>query len=645
MKRANMSTEPVAPADQPAGIDLALEATISSPDPVTPLWRTVLAITAIAALCAVVGIFPIERGDVFSNVVTGGYIWQHQQIPPTDPFSYTGPHHWSLSHSVTSLLFFAAHLVTGLSGIQILCAAVLCLAYSLSYYVWEQRTKMPLASFVVVALAVLCSCYWFNALTDCLGYLLTAIYLLLITSSARHAILWTIPLQMVWANTHPSAAIGMCLVTIWCAVRAHTLTRVDRYGALVTLAVLAVNILNPSGLVIYQCMYRALFNSYHASNAPSGFIQLQWLSPCDSRIAALPQSCWFFGSLIITALLIHTHVRCQHSIRTSQHHSRHVLTILSTLALLALSLVSSRYIPFYYLSLVALALTTFGYISAQPPGNYIRALQQNYRLIAWGVLVATIMLIARIVLFGYLSGDIDRRIGFGINARAFPSKPIQILTEASAQGRAIHGNIFSDYHSEPYFLYQTYPHYKVYLGSARADQVYNEKLFDHYLLLHNHNDILRSDISRYDIRAFIISLPPSERGILAPHRLLTSDPAWKLAYFDDSHMLFIRGDEAQAQNIPTFSHLNPFGNISQLVKSSPEVDAALLEDLNRARQIAPNSISVMVLHVLYYLAKDDPLRAKEFALEIEGFCQKYDPTTECRKIASPQLIRFQELLR
>jgi hypothetical protein len=634
-----VGTESLPRTDDSAHSISTTEAAISTSAPLSLTWRALPPIFAIVALCAVVGIFPIETEDVFSHVVTGGYLWQHRHVPSVDPFSYTGPHKWLLSHPLLPLFFFAAHATAGVPGIQIVCAIVVALTYSLSYCIWERRTEMPLTSFVAVGLAILCSCYWFDTLTYCFGYLLAAVYLLLITSSSRRAILWTIPLQVVWANTHPSAAIGVLLVTVWCVGRAHILKQIDCHGATVTLSVLAANILNPSGVAIYQRMFDALRSHQLSPSDPLRSTPLAWLAPWDPLVASEPQSCWFFASLIITALLVRTQITYWQRIKNSQNQSRQTVTLLATAALLALSLVSSRHIPIYYLCLLGLALTTFKYVVSQPSGEYVRAIKQHYRIISWGVVCGTTLLIVRMTLFGYLSGDVDRRIGFGIHARTFPDKPIQILKDASLEG-----NVFTEHSSGSYFLYQAFPRYKVFLDSTRLGEVYSDSFFAHYLLLENHVDVLRNDIARYDMRAFILPLPRSEISIPAMHRLLSADPAWKLAYFDDSYMLFIQADEARARNIPTFSHLNPFANILQLIKRSPEVDAPLFEDLNRARQIAPTSISVLVLHVLYHLAKGDMQRAKESALQIENFCQKYDPTTECRKIASPQLARFREIL-
>jgi hypothetical protein len=77
-----------------------------------------------ALLCVltfVVSIFLIESEDIFSNIVTGEYLWKHRTVPEFDPFSFTGPYPWLLNRPLPSLAFYAVHTLGGLPAIQ-MCA-------------------------------------------------------------------------------------------------------------------------------------------------------------------------------------------------------------------------------------------------------------------------------------------------------------------------------------------------------------------------------------------------------------------------------------------------------------------------------------------------------------------------------------------
>ena len=54
-------------------------------------------------------IFPIEAEDIFSNIVSGRYVWEHKTIPSVDPFSYTGPFPWFFDRVLSSLYYFFIH--------------------------------------------------------------------------------------------------------------------------------------------------------------------------------------------------------------------------------------------------------------------------------------------------------------------------------------------------------------------------------------------------------------------------------------------------------------------------------------------------------------------------------------------------------
>ena len=65
-----------------------------------PLWMKIaFLVLLLSLLTSAASIFPIESEYIFSNIVTGNYLWTHRSIPERDPFSFTGPHRWLVNRA------------------------------------------------------------------------------------------------------------------------------------------------------------------------------------------------------------------------------------------------------------------------------------------------------------------------------------------------------------------------------------------------------------------------------------------------------------------------------------------------------------------------------------------------------------------
>lgn len=592
--------------------------------------RYVLPVLAIFALCAVYGIFPIESEDIFSNVVTGRYLWERGEIPYMDPFSYTGPHRWFLNRPLPSVIFFIAHSIGGLPAVQILCAAILGLTYSLTYVVWTRRTRMPLTAFVTVMVMVAISCYWFQARIYLFSYLFTAIALAVITSPAPRAILLAVPLQVAWINTHPSAILGVFFAGVWWLSRIRAARKVEMFPTLMLLAVLLSNIANPMGFGAFSKFIDEAFGEH-----PSRTNILEWFSPFSDTVSSQQLAWWFYGSIILFARIAYINI-----FHAAQICSGKILFPLSCVFFL-MAVTSARHVPLFYLVLSCLVICTAEFAWREGKGAAVALIRRHYRVAVGTVAVCALALISYTYAYGYRTGEMERRMSFGISRRKFPERPIEILRNARVQG-----NIFSDYGSGSFFLYKMYPDYRVNIDSARLDEVYGEEGFLHYMKIGNDINTLKADIEQYDIRAFIMPLPPNESEIVVPYRFLSGDPAWRLAYFDDAFMLFVRADEAQARGIPTYTHLSPLPlpPIGQLLKAKPDAQAVLASDFTKAETISPKALSVLALKIQYELALGQQDQAKATFVRIANYCRENDPTRECRVVAQRYLRLFPAFL-
>lgn len=564
----------------------------------------------ICVLTFVLSIFLIESEDIFSNIVTGEYLWKHRAVPELDPFSFTGPYPWLLNRPLPSLAFYAVHALGGLPAIQIFCGCILSLTYALFYEVWARRTGQRFLPFVMTFLLVMASCYWFQTRIYVFAYLYVVVGLLLVTASNPRAMLWMLPLQVLWINSHPSAILGIFFTGLWWIDRAFRERKFDGFSSFIMLGVLLANVISPMGFKGYAKFIEELFSPH-----PSRTNIFEWFSPFSATVSSQHLAWWYYGACAVMALwLALTFVRFG-----SLGGSRVLLVI--TAALFAMSTGCARHIPLFYFAFASVLIVSltrwFEELSISPRKG-----------VEIGSLVVVLLSVIKILALGYPNGQAKRHFAFGIDSRKFPERPIQIIKNAKLEG-----NVFSDYDTGSYFLYRMYPDYKVYIDGARLDEVYGEEGFMHYMRLGNDLQILKGDIEKYDIRAFIVPLPPTESEIVVVHRFLSTDPAWKLAYFDDVNMLYVRRDEAEKRSIPTYAFLNPFASVEGVMKKNPDASAGFERDFKQGDAINPQSIAFLILKQGYFSLRGWQDKSKEVVEMMRLLCAQKNASPACAQVA------------
>jgi hypothetical protein len=564
----------------------------------------------IPALTFILSVFFIEAEDIFSNIVTGQYLWQTKSLPHEDPFSFTGPYPWMINRALPSLLFYAVHSLGGLPAIQIFCAMILSLTYLIFYSVWSRRTQQPTLTFIIASLVVLASCYWFQTRIYVFAYLYFITSLILITSNNLKVVALIAPLQVAWINSHPSAILGMFIAGIWWVLSAFKERRFKGAHSLILLSVILANLISPMGWGAFTKFAEEIFTPH-----PSRSNIFEWFSPFSEMVSGQYLSWWFYGSCVLgLAWLLYSFSE------VGSLFSNTVLT-LTSLALLSISLGCARHIPLFYLA--------FGSMLTLSLSSWIKLGYMKLPLwLSWAAPLVVALLTIKVAIFGYgISWNnraAYRTFNLGVHPYKFPEAPIQIIKKAKVEG-----NVFSNYDTGAYFLYRMYPNYKVYLDGARLDEVYGEAAYHHYMLLGNDINTIKNDIERYDIRAFIIPLPPRASEIVTIHRFLSSDKAWRLAYLDDVNMLFIKASEAQARSIPTYAFLTPFTSLAEIIKGNPDAQFGLDRDFKQGDVINPNSIAFLLLKHQFLSHLKLKSDADKTVLRIKELCKVEVPSPGC----------------
>jgi hypothetical protein len=231
---------------------------------------------ALAVVSAVYLLRPIKDPDFFWHLKTGEWIWEHQRLPESDPFSSTGAGITTVSARFiltsywgSQLMFHLVHALGGMTGIVLLRLLIWA---ALLAVVWSRRegdSVVDAALLLVFAVAFLerypverpqvLSFLGFGLLLHLLDGLKQAPENRPSAIRGRRDPILVALLMLVWGNLHGGVALGQATIVVYLAAEAAkfahgSLRPIGRqaYRALLVAGVagLAASLLNP--------------NSYHA---------------------------------------------------------------------------------------------------------------------------------------------------------------------------------------------------------------------------------------------------------------------------------------------------------------------------------------------------------------------------------------------
>jgi hypothetical protein len=181
-------------------------------------WREVLPWltgTGVYALLILSGGRLLNDPDSYSHLAVGRWIVEHGAVPHVDPFSHTmSGAHWIAFEWLSEVLYAAAFGFSGWSGVVVLAAGSIALAFGLlTRLLLRELAALPVLALTMVAL-VLASPHllarphvlafpvmvaWAGVLVRCMDDRLRPPFAAL-------------PLLILWANLHGSVVLGVALI-------------------------------------------------------------------------------------------------------------------------------------------------------------------------------------------------------------------------------------------------------------------------------------------------------------------------------------------------------------------------------------------------------------------------------------------------
>lgn len=485
-------------------------------------------IVVVAALlvCAV-GFFLHQVGgsDLFWQLKAAEVLSNTGEILSRDLFSYTVEGaRWINLEWLSGFLFFLVHQAAGFSGLSFLSLVIGAL-FILALFEGTRRLagSASVALFVCV-LTLLAGAERFSELrAELMGYLCFAASLLVLVVASRAKGRWLyllIPIMTLWANVHPSAILGPCVVALFfiCEPKQGFSRPVQRFALVSTLCFAAV-LINPFMFQVYAFPFRELAQPFMLSASSD------WHTPFFLHGALMLAPWVLLGLAFACAALF-----------VLQRNRADLPLLIVSAVLLAASFKAGRFIPF--------AMIALSFLFASLIGKQVR-LREAFQsrsvcaaVVALG-LFASASAMKQGVLLGIRLRDVPtpklmlgRKLGVGFDAALFPVKACDFI-----EHHVVGARLFNDMAWGGYLIWRLWPTDRVFIDTRTAlygdafIKAYADALFD--------EDAFQELERRYGFNAVLYDAAQmaAPGGPLA---FLAHNPAWREVLRTNNAVVYLK---------------------------------------------------------------------------------------------------------
>ncbi len=562
-----------------------------------------LCVCLLLAAAFALGTTKLEDPDAWTHLAMGREIVRLGTLPASEPFTFPSAgmpfYHMESLFAVVLYLSYAA---AGVTGIILLKAA---LAALLMFILWKDsglpRTgaggHQPTA--LMIRMAVLLGCLVMIrprlverpdlALMVFLSFTIYALNAYLY--EGRRYLYWLVPLQIVWANVHPSVLVGMVpfvaflagggalrLFNRWwgCEVAAPPSTTQLKTVSAVFAGVLGASLINPYGLEALTLAVRFATMTWHKQYI------VELLPP---SLTAQP------GPFIVTALVGAV------IIATARRVPLSTVLLVAPFAVLALSarrfsvLLAVVAAPVLARNFVAFA----EWLASGAGRRLIPTLSAGTALAAAGVTALALLNTGPFA-------DARKLPGFGVNDLFLPERALRYLDSIGVEGR-----VFNTFHWGGYLAWRDFPR-RLPIIDGRG-YVEPDLLWE--LRFARQNAALLEQLhNRYGFDVAVLAYPPRDRA--EPEAF--ASPQWALVYWDDVALVYLRRSARLAAHIERdeYRHVDPAKGPEALLAVGSDGAGPVEAEIRRSLSGAPSSIGHMLLGFV-------KLRARAYDEAIEEF--------------------------
>jgi len=568
----------------------------------TQAWShgaTIFACAGLALLIASLTIFKMSNNDIWIHLTTGRQILSTWHVPDKDPYSFTAPDHDYVAHEwLSGVLFHIVYSAAGVNGLIFFKSAIIFATCAALWGACLFRRDDPLILYPCFALMLFIGSARFLERPHIFSYLFIALYLLCYFAYREggrdRRWLYAVPvLHILWTNLHgghyqgvfllvmlAAAEVVMYLRARWLSLAVGDAIAPRDLGLVCALpfACLATAFVNPYGYrlltfpfeltgqeIFMRGIYEwqsALFPSYNLSSMFLYYII--WVAVLFGSFLAVRghrelRGLWLAlavaGNLVLATLWL---VFIRQFARTYMFPSSPAPIEVQApfwYIVVGLFLAANLHrLQFHHAGIAALffalsmrhnrgvtdaAVATLPTLSAN-----LNAIRERYlgRLAppAW-LRPAALTLMGTLLFYtagwtfthSYYFGfnpPSTREMGLGIAG----NMPIGAVDYVERNG--ITGNCFPSYNAAAPLIHRMWPKVKVAMDSR--NDVYGETLYREYVAALNGGAALESYLAKWPVDFFLITYGADRNPEF--FRSLEKSPDWKLVYFDDRSVVYLR---------------------------------------------------------------------------------------------------------
>jgi hypothetical protein len=479
----------------------------------------ILAATASIVFVALLNFVPVAANDVWLQLKIGEMIWNGGVIPHTVLFTFTWPRdfYFNAHEWLPSVLLHLLEVAVGHDGLILVEGGVALLQGWLCYILARRLSGSLGAGLFLACLAMLAANYRDQIRPEAFAIILMlAEFVVLTTYRAQgrvRTLWWSIPIGVLWANTHGSFLLGPIIAAIFAVGEGAEAARhrrgealqTGRPYAIVALAMALVSLCNPMGIELWRFAL-----TFTDSQAAKEFVT-EWRPTFSPAFVTTPA---FFIFCAVIALSIPLIVARRRQFTVTD------FLLLSAFGLLALQ--RSRYVVLFgFVDLVVCAHLMHGW----------PALEKWKRPIL-GTVAALAAIGAGIVSqFGNVSGAY---------AYYTPSNDFSVVMNEKLADPAMVGNVYNSYELGAELIYKAYPRLKPSIDS-RIDSYGDDYFLLHQRLLVDER-LMNRFIADFDVR-YILLL---HRDFRTVKQMTSLQKTWRLKLMDHKMVLLERVDKAGA---------------------------------------------------------------------------------------------------
>lgn len=456
--------------------------------------------------------------DLGRHLTVGNYILDTHTVPVRDLFSFTRlgdsrpPYEW-----LAQVAFAAAYRILNLDGVVLLASLVIALSFLVVFLDALHRSRSPIVSVSVTALAALASSLHWLTRPHVLSFLFFAVWIhgLERLRSDEGTPVWQFPvLMLVWANTHGGFVIGLLA---WAAYLAGWLW--ERWRGDSDKGIGIKFLLVGIGSLVASIITPDLWHNW------SALLQNRSAYILDRTVETMPPDLgspptWPFFLLLLLLLLVVIVALVRRQALAPAHG-------FLMAALGAMSLLMARNIPFFAIAAAPVMAERLG----QALGSFPRwagvegalyQLDTSLLSLPWPALALAMAVAGLSYHFIRTQSAI-----YQIDADVFPVRAADWLLAHPPPG-----DMFNDFNWGGYLLYRLWPEERVFIDSQT--DFYGEGLTRQYEQMILAKGDWRAYLDRYRIQ-WIIVRPRS-----ALSAALAVDSSWHLIYEDGTAIVLQR---------------------------------------------------------------------------------------------------------